>query len=225
MHIFDAATRFYGGNAIVGGGLPLAVGLALAEKLKGSRNLAACFFGEGAAAEGEFHESMNLAALWKLPVLFLCENNLYAMGTALARSESQTDIQAKAAAYGVRAAAVDGMDVFAVESAARSAADHARAGRGPVLLELRTYRLRAHSMFDAQLYRDKAEVEEWRKRGPLTTLTTRLKAAGLMTEDDFQRLLHEADAEVQAAVQSAADAAWEPVEELTRHVYAEGVTP
>ncbi len=134
MHIFDAATRFYGGNAIVGGGLPLAVGLALAEKLQGSRNLAACFFGEGAAAEGEFHESMNLAALWKLPVLFLCENNLYAMGTALARSESQTDIQVKAAAYGVRAAAVDGMDVFAVEAAVRSAADHARTGRGPVLL-------------------------------------------------------------------------------------------
>jgi pyruvate dehydrogenase E1 component alpha subunit len=117
------------------------------------------------------------------------------------------------------------MDVFAVESAVRSAADHARAGRGPVLLEFRTYRLRAHSMFDAQLYRDKAEVEEWRKRGPLTTLTTRLKTAGLMTEDDFQRLQHDADAEVQAAVQSATDADWEPIEELTRHVYAEGVSP
>ncbi len=223
MHIFDAATRFYGGNAIVGGGLPLAVGLALAEKLKGSRNLAACFFGEGAAAEGEFHESMNLAALWKLPVLFLCENNLYAMGTALARSESQTDIQAKAAAYGVRAAAVDGMDVFAVEAAVRSAADHARTGCGPVLLEMRTYRLRAHSMFDAQLYRDKAEVEEWRKRGPLTTLTTRLKAAALMTEDDFQGLLREAGEEIQAAVQFATEAEWEPTEHLARHVYAEEV--
>jgi pyruvate dehydrogenase E1 component alpha subunit len=221
MHIFDAATRFCGGNAIVGGGLPLAAGLALAEKMKGSRNLAACFFGEGAAAEGEFHESMNLAALWTLPVLFLCENNLYAMGTALARSESQTDIQAKAAAYGVRAAAVDGMDVFAVESAVRKAADHVRAGRGPVLLELRTYRLRAHSMFDAQLYRDKAEVEDWRGRGPLTTLTTALKAAGLMTEDDFQRVLREADAEVQGAVEFAAAAEWEPVEDLARHVLAE----
>jgi TPP-dependent pyruvate/acetoin dehydrogenase alpha subunit len=164
---------------------------------------------------------MNLAALWKLPVLFLCENNLYAMGTALARSESQTDIQAKAAAYGVRSAAVDGMDVFAVASAARSAAEHARAGRGPVLLELRTYRLRAHSMFDAQLYRDKAEVEEWRRHGPLTTLTTALKAAGLMTEDDFQRLLREADGEVQAAVQFAEDAGWEPVEDLARHVHAQ----
>ena len=223
MHIFDAATRFYGGNAIVGGGLPLAVGLALAEKLKGSRNLAACFFGEGTTAEGEFHESMNLAALWKLPVLFLCENNLYAMGTALARSESQTDIQAKAAAYGVRAAAVDGMDVFAVEAAVRSAADRARTGCGPVLLEMRTYRLRAHSMFDAQLYRDKAEVEEWRKRGPLTTLTNRLKAAALMTEDDFQALLREAGEEIRAAVQFATEAEWEPTEHLARHVYAEEV--
>jgi TPP-dependent pyruvate/acetoin dehydrogenase alpha subunit len=221
MHIFDAATRFYGGNAIVGGGLPLAVGLGLAEKLRGTRSLAACFFGEGAVAEGEFHESLNLAALWRLPVLFICENNLYAMGTALSRSESQTDIQAKAAAYGMHAAAVDGMDVLAVEGAAREAAEHARAGLGPVLLEMRTYRLRAHSMFDAQLYRDKAEVEEWRKRGPLTTLTTRLKAAGLLAEEDFQRLRIEADAEVTAAVEFAAAAAWEPVGDLSRHVYAE----
>ncbi len=225
MHVFDAATRFFGGNAIVGGGLPLAVGLGLAEKLRGTRNVSACFFGEGAAAEGEFHESMNLAALWRLPVLFICENNLYAMGTALARSESQTDIQAKAAAYDVRAAAVDGMDVLAVEQAAREAVEQARAGRGPVLLEMRTYRLRAHSMFDAQLYRDKAEVEEWRKRGPLTTLTTRLKAAGLLTEDDFQALLRAADAEVAAAVEFASAAEWEPIEDLARHVYAEEVTP
>jgi pyruvate dehydrogenase E1 component alpha subunit len=225
MHIFDASTRFYGGNAIVGGGLPLAVGLALAEKMRGTRNVAACFFGEGAAAEGEFHESLNLAALWKLPVLFLCENNLYAMGTALARSESQTDIHAKAAAYGVRAAAVDGMDVFAVESATRAALDAARAGRGPTLLEFRTYRFRAHSMFDAQLYRDKAEFEEWRSRGPIISLTTRLKASGLMTEDDFQRLEHDADAEVQQAVDFAEQSDWEPVEDLARHVYAEGASP
>jgi pyruvate dehydrogenase E1 component alpha subunit len=225
MHIFDAATRFYGGNAIVGGGLPIAVGLALAEKLRGGRGIAACFFGEGAAAEGEFHESLNLAALWKLPVLFLCENNLYAMGTALARSESQTDIHAKAAAYGVRAGAVDGMDVFAVETAAREAADFARSGRGPAFLELRTYRFRAHSMFDAQLYREKSEVEEWRTRGPMITLTTRLKAAGLMTEEDFQRLQKEANTEVQAAVEFAAGSEWEPVGDLTRHVYAEGTRP
>jgi pyruvate dehydrogenase E1 component alpha subunit len=223
MHIFDAATRFYGGNAIVGGGLPLAVGLGLAAKLRGTRSVSACFFGEGAAAEGEFHESMNLAALWRLPVLFICENNLYAMGTALSRSESQTDIQAKAAAYGVQAAAVDGMDVLAVEKAVHEAVGDARNGRGPVLLEMRTYRLRAHSMFDAQLYRDKSEVEEWRKRGPLTTLTTRLKAAGLLNEDEFQAVVREADAEVTAAVEFAAAAEWEPIGDLARHVYAEAV--
>jgi pyruvate dehydrogenase E1 component alpha subunit len=225
MHIFDAASRFYGGNAIVGGGLPLAVGLALAEKLRSGRGVAACFFGEGAAAEGEFHESLNLAALWRLPVLFLCENNLYAMGTALARSESQTDIHAKAAAYGVRAAAVDGMDVFAVEAATREAADFARAGKGPALLELRTYRFRAHSMFDAQLYRDKAEVEGWRSHGPVISLTTRLKAAGLMSEEDFRRIEKEADAEVQAAVDFAEQSDWEPVADLARHVYAEASPP
>ena len=221
MHIFDARTRFYGGNAIVGGGLPLAVGLALAEKMQQRPGVAACFFGEGAAAEGEFHESLNLAALWRLPVLFLCENNLYAMGTALARSEAETDIHVKAASYGLRSAAVDGMDVFAVEDAVRVAAEHARTGAGPAFLELRTYRFRAHSMFDAQLYRDKAEIEQWQKRGPLITLTTQLKATGLMTEDDYQRLLREADAEVAEAVAFAEESAWEPVEDLLRHVYAE----
>jgi pyruvate dehydrogenase E1 component alpha subunit len=143
------------------------------------------------------------------------------MGTALARSESQTDIQAKAAAYGVRSAAVDGMDVFAVEAAMRKAAEHARAGRGPVLLEFRTYRFRAHSMFDSQLYRDKAEIAEWQQRGPIITLTTRLKAAGLMTEDDFQRLQGEANEEVKAAVAFAESSDWEPVADLGRHVYAE----
>ena len=122
MHLFDAATNFHGGNAIVGGGLPLAIGLALADHMQGNNLVIACFFGEGAVAEGEFHESMNLAALWGLPVLFVCENNLYAMGTALALSESETDIQRKAACYQIASEAVDGMDVVAVEAAARRAA-------------------------------------------------------------------------------------------------------
>jgi pyruvate dehydrogenase E1 component alpha subunit len=160
-----------------------------------------------------------------LPVLFLCENNLYAMGTALARSQSQTDIHAKAAAYGVRSAVVDGMDVLAVEAAVRHAADDARRGGGPVLLEFHTYRLRAHSMFDAQLYRDKAEIEQWRQRGPLTTLTTRMKAEALLTEAEFQQLEREAVAEVDAAVAFAEAAEWEPVDELGRHVYAEAPAP
>ena len=221
MHVFDVKRRFYGGNAIVGGGLPVAVGLALAEKLAKRAGLAACFFGEGAVAEGEFHESLNLATLWRLPVLFVCENNLYAMGTALARSEAVTDIRARAATYGAQAVQVDGMDVIAVEAAARAAVAAVRSGGGPWLLECRTYRLRAHSMFDAQLYRDKAEVEQWRERGPLITFTTRCKAAGLITEDDFQRLQKEADAEVDAAVAFAESSDWEPVDELERSVYAE----
>ena len=221
MHIFDAAHRFYGGNAIVGGGLPLAVGFALAQKLQQQRAVTACFFGDGAVAEGEFHECMNLAALWGLPVVFLCENNLYAMGTAITRAEFQLDIAAKARAYGVEAQTVDGMDVFAVEGAARAAVDHAREGAGPVLLELRTYRFRGHSMFDAQLYRDKAEIEAWQKKGPIITLTTRMKELGLMTEDDYQELERETRAEVERSVQFAESAPWEPLADLERYVYAE----
>ena len=167
MHLFDAARRFYGGNAIVGGGLPLAVGLALADKHAGPpRGVTACFFGEGAVAEGEFHESMNLAALWRLPVLFCCENNLYAMGTALERSESETDLALKAAGYEMPAWPVDGMDVLAVEDAARRAAQTVRAAAGPCFLELRTYRFRAHSMYDPELYRAKEEVERWKRARP-----------------------------------------------------------
>jgi TPP-dependent pyruvate/acetoin dehydrogenase alpha subunit len=131
MHLFDLRTRFYGGNAIVGGALPMAVGLALAQKMQGRPEVTACFFGEGAVAEGEFHESMNLAELWRLPVLFLCENNRYAMGTALERSESQTDLVQKARSYNVPAGSVDGMDVLAVHAAAHRAADAARSGGGP----------------------------------------------------------------------------------------------
>jgi pyruvate dehydrogenase E1 component alpha subunit len=131
MHLFDAATRFYGGNAIVGGGLPVAVGLALADKMQNRPRMTCCFFGEGAVAEGEFHESMNLAALWQLPVLFVCENNLYAMGTALARHQSQPDIALKAEAYGVHSEAVDGMDVLAVAGATERALHRVRQGEGP----------------------------------------------------------------------------------------------
>jgi len=220
MHIFDAARRFYGGNAIVGGGLPLSLGLALSQKLRQQPSITACFFGDGAVAEGEFHESLNLAALWQLPVLFLCENNLYAMGTALARAEAETDIATRARSYRLHAETVDGMDVLAVEAAVRDAIGRMRDG-GPVLLELRTYRFRAHSMFDAQLYRDKAEIEAWQKKGPIITLTTRLKAAGLMSEDDFLRLEREARVEVEASVAFAERSAWEPVAELERFVVAE----
>jgi pyruvate dehydrogenase E1 component alpha subunit len=222
MHIFHKPSRFFGGNAIVGAGIPVAAGLALADKLRGLTAVTACFFGEGAVAEGEFHESMNLAALWHLPVLFLCENNLYAMGTALTRSESQPDLHLKAASYGMPSQAVDGMDVMAVRTAVRQAVVAIRAGQGPQFLELRTYRLRAHSMFDAQLYRDRAEVAAWRQRGPIISFTNQYKSAGLLTEADYLRLEQAANQEVDAAVEYAEWSAWEPVETLTRHVTYEG---
>lgn len=221
MHIFDTTARFYGGNAIVAGCLPLAVGFGLAEKLQQRSGIAACFFGEGAIAEGEFHESMNLAALWSVPVLFICENNYYAMGTALERSEAQTDLTAKLTGYGMRAESIDGMDVFAVEAIARDLTSFVRTFGRPAFLEARTYRLRAHSMYDPQLYRSKEEVKQWEARGPLITLTRRLKDMRLMTEEDFLRLQQAANAEVDDAVRFAEQAPFEPIEDLERFVYAE----
>ena len=217
MHLFDRATRFFGGQAIVGGGLPLAAGLALADKLTQRQAATVCFFGEGAIAEGAFHEAMNLAALWRLPVLFCCENNLYAMGTALARSESQTDLCAKAAAFGVPTLSVDGMDVVAVHEAVKGALPQVRGG-GPMFIEFRTYRFRAHSMFDAELYRDKSEVEQWKTRGPIHTFSARLKAQGSLSEDEFLALDARAQAEVEASVAFAEAGTWEPVEYLLRDV-------
>ncbi|MDE2343311.1 MAG: pyruvate dehydrogenase (acetyl-transferring) E1 component subunit alpha [Betaproteobacteria bacterium] len=221
MHLFDAGRRFYGGNAIVGGGLPLAVGLALAAHMQGEARIAACFFGEGAVAEGAFHESMNLAALWKLPVLFCCENNLYAMGTALERSESQTDLCAKAESYKVPAFRADGMDVVSVREVTLQALSRVREGSGPVFVEYRTYRFRAHSMFDPELYRERKEVEDWKKRGPIHTFSARLKAEGKLTEEAFVALDAQAMAEVAAAVAFAEAAPYEPVSMLAHDVVAE----
>ncbi len=220
MHLFDRAANFYGGNAIVGGGLPLAVGLALADHMRGEDRVTVCFFGEGAAAEGEFHESLNLAALWGLPVLFVCENNLYAMGTALGRSESETDIHSKAEGYRIDSEAVDGMDVVAVEAATRRAVAAIRETGRPFFLECRTYRFRAHSMFDAQLYRDKAEVEGWKAKDPIRRFQAWALSAGLLHPEDVAELEATAAAEVQAAVAFAEASPLEAVADLARHVTA-----
>ena len=225
MHIFDADTRFCGGNAIVGGGLPLAVGLALADRLQDRNRVTACFFGEGAVAEGEFHESLNLATLWNLPVLFVCENNGYAMGTALRFNESETDIHAKAAGYGMASEVVDGMDVVAVEAAARKAAMAIRADGKPRFLECRTYRFRAHSMFDAQLYRTKEEVEAWRAKDPILRFTHWLTANGLVHEAEIAEIEVAADAEVDTAVAFAEASDWEAAETLLDDVYAPEAAP
>jgi pyruvate dehydrogenase E1 component alpha subunit len=222
MHLFDGSRRFYGGNAIVGGGIPIATGLALADRLQRRPCVTACFFGEGAVAEGEFHESMNLAALWRLPVLFCCENNLYAMGTALARSESQLELTLKAASYGMPAWAVDGMDVLAVEAAAQKAVLAVRGGGGPAFLELRTYRFRPHSMFDPELYREKAEVERWKERDPIETLAARLGAAGALDAPAREALEAECREELANAVAFAEAGTLEPVSELLRFVTSAG---
>lgn len=220
MHFFDVSRRFYGGLAIVGGSLPVAVGLALADKLQSRPRVTACFFGEGAVAEGEFHESMNLAALWKLPVLFLCENNLYAMGTALERSESQINLCDKVGSYGVSAKAVDGMDVLAVEAATRRAAEAVRAGDGPRFIEFKTYRFRGHSMADPQLYRSKEEIEKWKAHDPIPRFETFLAKEALLTADERAELYSAVAAEIEDAVRFAEEGPWEPEDRLTEDVYA-----
>ena len=225
MHLFDAATRFYGGNAIVGGGLPLALGLALADKLRGRERVTACFFGDGAVAEGEFHESMNLAALWQLPVLFCCENNLYAMGTAIERSESETNLALKAASYEMPAWTVDGMDVTAVEGAAGKASAEVRLGGMPCFLELRTYRFRAHSMYDPDLYRSKEEIEHWKQHDPIAALSGRLEAGGLLVAGDLDELERSVAEEIETAIAFAEAGTLEPVEDLERFVYWEPTHP
>jgi len=224
MHLFDISRRFYGGDAIVGGGLPIAVGVRPGDKMRGRASITACFFGDGAVAEGEFHESMNLAALWKLPVLFICENNLYAMGTALERHQAQTDIALKAAGYGVPAEAVDGMNVTAVETAARVATEQVRAGNGPYLLECRTYRFRAHSMYDPELYRSKEEVEEWKKRCPISRFEARLRESEEISEADLAAIEKTIESEIDEAVAFAEAGPWEPVEDLMKDVYTTQVT-
>lgn len=218
MHLFDASRRFYGGSAIVAGGLPLAAGLALADHMCGRKRVTCCFFGDGAFAEGEFHETANLAALWDLPLLLACENNLYAMGTALTREHAQTDLAMRAASYGMPAWAVDGMDVEAVEQAALRAAEGIRAGTGPHFLELRTYRFRAHSMYDPDRYRDKAEVEQWKARDPINRLMDRMRDNGELGDKELARIEHQLAEELDRAVEEAEQAPEEPVESLLRHV-------
>jgi pyruvate dehydrogenase E1 component alpha subunit len=223
MHLFSAERRFYGGYAIVGGGLPIAVGLALADKLLARPRVTACFFGDGASEEGEFHESLNLASLWKLPVLFLCENNVYAMGTHLARHAAEPELYRRAASYRIPGEQVDGMDVVAVERATRNAADAVRRGDGPRFLEYLTYRFRAHSMYDTDRYRDKAEIESWKQRDPIVRFTARLRAESMCADADVDRLEREVAAEIEEAVRAAEAAPFEPVADLTRFVYTKEV--
>jgi pyruvate dehydrogenase E1 component alpha subunit len=223
MHVFDAARRFYGGNAIVGAGLPMAAGIALADQRLRPGAITACFFGEGAVTEGAFHETMNLAMVWKLPLLFVCENNLYAMGMPLADAEAQTALHRKAEAYRMPAESVDGMDPVTVEAAARRAADHVRSGQGPWFLECRTYRFRAHSMFDAQSYRSREEVEAWRLRDPLERLRAWMRDNHLASAQELLGIEQAVEQELAAAVAFAEAGTLEAVEDLERFVLMDQV--
>ena len=218
MHLFDAQQRFFGGNAIVAGGLPTAVGLALADKMQGRQRATVCFFGDGAAAEGAFYESLNLAALWRLPVLFVCENNHYAMGTPIAVEHAQPAIHIKAQAIGVPAVKVDGMSVVQVEAAASRALADIRNGKGPRLLECDTYRFRAHSMFDPQLYREAEEVEQWKQRDPITRLADWMRSNAMLDDPQWQAIEQAISDEVDAAVAFAEQAEWEKVDDLAQFV-------
>jgi pyruvate dehydrogenase E1 component alpha subunit len=221
MHLFDKNIHFYGGNAIVGGHLPLAVGMALASKKQGKKNVTCCFFGEGAAAEGEFHEAMNLAALWEVPVLFLCENNLYAMGTALEYTHSEQQLEKKGPTYGIETATVNGMDLLEVMAASKKAVDYIRKTGKPYFLVSYTYRFRAHSMFDAELYRDKKEVEEWKKKDPIPQFRDFLIKEKLISQKEIDAVEAEVEKQVQDAIEFAENGTWEAVEDLTRFVYTE----
>ena len=223
MHLFDRERRFYGGNAIVGGGLPLAAGIAMADQRLRAGAVTACFFGEGAVGEGVFHETMNLAELWKLPLLFVCENNLYAMGVPLAVAESETDIWRKAQAYRMPAEPVDGMDPVAVEAAARRALEHLRAGQGPVFLECRTYRFRAHSMFDTQAYRTRDEIEGWKERDPIERLRRWMSDNHELSTDEAAAIEAGIAAEIDDAVAYAEAGTLEPAEVLERFTLMDAV--
>ena len=223
MHLFERERRFYGGNAIVGGGLPLAAGIAMADRRLRPGAVTACFFGEGAVGEGAFHETMNLAGLWALPLLFVCENNLYAMGVPLEDSESETDIWRKAQAYRMAAEQVDAMDPVKVEAAARRALDHIRAGRGPYFLECRTYRFRAHSMFDTQAYRTREEIEGWKHRDPIARLRTWMSDNHQLTAAEAEAIDAGIGAEIDAAVAFAEAGTPEPVADLERFVLMDRV--
>ncbi len=225
MHLFDKPTRFFGGNAIVASHLPLAVGIALADKMQNKKNVTVCFLGEGAVAEGEFHESLNLGALWQTPTLFVVENNLYCMGTALEYHSSNTNIWEKGAGYNVKSVRVDGNDVLGMEEAAREACDYLRSGKGPYLMEAMTYRFRPHSMFDAELYRKKAEVEEAKKRDPIILFTNYLKDKKLIKDEEIQAIEKDVAEVVQHAIDYAEASPWESVDDLTKFVYTERSQP
>jgi pyruvate dehydrogenase E1 component alpha subunit len=221
MHLFDASKSFMGGYAIVAGHMPLACGLALAEQYKGTERIAVNFIGDGAVNEGEFHEALNLASVWKLPVLFIVENNLYGMGTDIRRVSAVTEIYKRAEAYAMPAEQVDGMDALAMFEATARAAQRVRSGEGPVFLEAICYRFRGHSMSDPEFYRHKDEVDHWRRLDPIARLKQQLLAEDVLTEDAFAGMQQAAEELANEAARFAEESPEPAIETLGNHVYKE----
>ncbi len=220
MHLFDASKNFLGGTGIVGGGLPLAAGVGMAINYNETDQVCMCFFGDGAVNEGAFHESLNVAGLWKLPVIFICENNQYGMGTAVSRVSALPRIVDRAKCYAIDTEVVDGMDAIACRELAERVIENARKHKAPAFIEAVTYRFRGHSVADPEKYRTKDEIEEWRKRDPIELLKNHLLSSGDLSLADFEKLQAETSAEVTAAIQFA-DSSPEPVcMDMYEDVYA-----
>ena len=221
MHIADVDLGILGANGIVGGGIPIATGAALALKYKGTDNVVACFFGDGAANQGTFHEGLNMASIWKLPVVYVCENNMYAISFSQKKSMNVPDIAERAKAYDIPGVVVDGNDVIAVYEAANEAVKRARAGEGPTLIECKTYRHRGHFEGDPTTYRSAEEVEEWKKKDPIARLEKRLMEMGYLTEEDKKKIEADINARIEEAVRFAEESPFPSPEELLEDVYTE----
>jgi pyruvate dehydrogenase E1 component alpha subunit len=221
MHIADVEGGNLGANGIVAGGLPIAVGVGLSIRAQKQDRVCMVFFGDGAANEGAFHESLNMASIWKLPVVFVCENNKYAMSMDIALAMAVASVADRASAYAMPGVSVDGNDLLAVVGAARDAVGRARSGGGPTLVECRTYRIRGHSKSDRNLYRTKEEIEEWRGADPIARLERDLVAAGVMTDAEIASIGAEAQATIDAALAFAQQSPSPDPAQLTRDVYAE----
>jgi pyruvate dehydrogenase E1 component alpha subunit len=221
MHMFDKEVNFLGGHAIVGGQIPLATGVAFASKYQGTDQVTLCYFGEAAVNQGAFHESLNMAQLWKLPCIYICENNQYGMGTSLARAMSSQDISEKSRAYGIAAEFVDGMDVLAVRNATLRAVERARKDYLPTLLEVRTYRFMGHSMSDPGNYRTRAEIERHQERDPLKLFSVSLREEGVLSESEFQQIEAQVKEQVEHAVKFADESPLPDPKELYADVYAD----
>jgi pyruvate dehydrogenase E1 component alpha subunit len=220
MHLFDVSRRFMGGYAIVGGHLPLACGLAMGCQYEKDESIVCCFLGDGSVNEGAFHEALNLAAVWRLPVLFICENNFYAMGTSMRKVSALAEIYKRAEAYGIRSEQVDGMDVMAVRRQVGEALKLLRRGEGPIFIEAITYRFRGHSMADPEFYRNKDEVEHWRSLDPIANFTSALLRKGTLTQEAVAAIADRVEQEVRQAVDFAEQSPDPSLESMYANVYA-----